>query len=418
MKKVLAIVLVSVLGISLVSAPAFAQKAELSLKYWHAGVGGGDLQVGDVEAYEAEYYYDEPSGGSGIGYWFSVGEFVGAERLALKFRSGTSVILSASYHLSPTSSLGVSYWSVSRGDKLLKALGHLDAKFQEEAVDSGGNDRIDKWSDMFYFMVLPWLTGDDMTISSYRERRYGEDDYRISSTEGFISAEGGISMWALDISVAKAFCSPDRGVGFSAGIRKADFNQNESASLELLYEWKRKTPSEDELSFAIGDSYSLDSNVTVSAIGPQLGVEGTYALSDKLALKASAKAGLLFGTAKTHANLTLDGWESDPDTPTWFPRDPKDFYDVSYSEYPLTQDTIRISTYDLGIDMAYRITEQWSAEAGYYVSIWSGVPSLVQSSVDVFETGDDDYGYEVFWEQQEARSIFVSGLTFGLSYKF
>ena len=144
MKKVLAIVLVLVLGISLVSAPAFAQKAELSLKYWHAGVGGGDLQVGDVEAYEAEYYYDEPSGGSGIGYWFSVGEFVGAERLALKFRSGTSVILSASYHLSPTSSLGVSYWSVSRGDKLLKALGHLDAKFQEEAVDSGGNDRIDK----------------------------------------------------------------------------------------------------------------------------------------------------------------------------------------------------------------------------------------------------------------------------------
>ncbi|HAV21529.1 MAG TPA: hypothetical protein DCX02_06695 [Firmicutes bacterium] len=91
---------------------------------------------------------------------------------------------------------------------------------------------------------------------------------------------------------------------------------------------------------------------------------------------------------------------------------------MSYSEYPLTQDTIRISTYDLGIDMAYRITEQWSAEAGYYVSIWSGVPSLVQSSVDVFETGDDDYGYEVFWEQQEARSIFVSGLTVGLSYKF
>ena len=91
---------------------------------------------------------------------------------------------------------------------------------------------------------------------------------------------------------------------------------------------------------------------------------------------------------------------------------------MSYSEYPLTQDTIRISTYDLGIDMAYRITEQWSAEAGYYVSIWSGVPSLVKSSVDVFETGDDDYGYEVFWEQQEARSIFVSGLTVGLSYKF
>jgi hypothetical protein len=24
----------------------------------------------------------------------------------------------------------------------------------------------------------------------------------------------------------------------------------------------------------------------------------------------------------------------------------------------------------------------------------------------------------VFWEQQEARSIFVSGLTVGLSYKF
>jgi len=39
MRKVLGIVLL-VLAVSLVSVPAFAEKAELSLKYWHAGVGG------------------------------------------------------------------------------------------------------------------------------------------------------------------------------------------------------------------------------------------------------------------------------------------------------------------------------------------------------------------------------------------
>ncbi|MGB4452472.1 MAG: hypothetical protein WBJ25_07525, partial [Bacillota bacterium] len=71
MKRALGILLLLVLVLGVVSLPAFAESVELSLKYWHAGVGGGDLQVGDVEAYEAEYYYDEPSGGSGIGYWFS-----------------------------------------------------------------------------------------------------------------------------------------------------------------------------------------------------------------------------------------------------------------------------------------------------------------------------------------------------------
>ena len=62
MKRALGILLLLVLVLGVVSLPAFAESVELSLKYWHAGVGGGDLQVGDVEAYEAEYYYDEPSG--------------------------------------------------------------------------------------------------------------------------------------------------------------------------------------------------------------------------------------------------------------------------------------------------------------------------------------------------------------------
>ncbi len=62
MKKVLGIVLL-VLALTLVSVPAFAQKAELSLKYWHAGVGGADLWVADYQVadkldYPAHGYYD------------------------------------------------------------------------------------------------------------------------------------------------------------------------------------------------------------------------------------------------------------------------------------------------------------------------------------------------------------------------
>jgi len=47
MKKVLGIVLL-VLALTLVSVPAFAQKAELSLKYWHAGVGGRICGLGTM----------------------------------------------------------------------------------------------------------------------------------------------------------------------------------------------------------------------------------------------------------------------------------------------------------------------------------------------------------------------------------
>ncbi|NLB74492.1 MAG: hypothetical protein GX795_10800 [Firmicutes bacterium] len=40
-------------------------------------------------------------------------------------------------------------------------------------------------------------------------------------------------------------------------------------------------------------------------------------------------------------------------------------------------DAIRKATYDLSAGLAYQITDQWqwSVEAGYYASIWQGMPS-------------------------------------------
>ena len=113
MKKALGIVLV-MLALGLVSVPAFAQKAELSLKYWHAGVGGADLWVADYGEYE------EPGGVGLTAYGVHqlngspVGDYVvGTEKLVLQPGIGRSFILSGSYFLSPSTSVGISYWGLN-----------------------------------------------------------------------------------------------------------------------------------------------------------------------------------------------------------------------------------------------------------------------------------------------------------------
>ncbi|MGB4286371.1 MAG: hypothetical protein WBK04_05665, partial [Bacillota bacterium] len=59
--------------------------------------------------------------------------------------------------------------------------------------------------------------------------------------------------------------------------------------------------------------------------------------------------------------------------------------------------------------LAYQISEQWSIEAGYYASIWTGIPSPVLA---VYDEPD------IRWEEDGARTITVGGLTIGLNFKF
>jgi hypothetical protein len=114
---------------------------------------------------------------------------------------------------------------------------------------------------------------------------------------------------------------------------------------------------------------------------------------------------------RRHAEITHDPWEYYWDGEEevfvgWVPVEGAYFK----KEYPSTTDTIRFSTYDLSVDLAYQITEQWSVEAGYYASIWSGVPSLVEVSVDA--------DHFITWKKPEARTVTVSGLTIGANFKF
>lgn len=108
MKKALGIVLL-VLTLSLVSVPVFAEKVELNLKYWYAGVGGADQLVAEYEKYEV--------GEVGIGSTvlpLQVGDSDYSETLALKPGLGGSLILSGEYSIYPSLSVGVSYWGLSR----------------------------------------------------------------------------------------------------------------------------------------------------------------------------------------------------------------------------------------------------------------------------------------------------------------
>jgi lipopolysaccharide assembly outer membrane protein LptD (OstA) len=164
----------------------------------------------------------------------------------------------------------------------------------------------------------------------------------------------------------------------------------------------------------------LDSRLDITAIGPQVGIEGKYALGNKLVLKAGAKAGILFGTATSDATWSVDNWDYEEveDSYKWVL---DGFADVSYT----ATDSVQISTYDLSASLGYQITEQWSVEAGYYASLWRRVPSLRFFKYDPEETcpGDDPINYrcdskKATWEQPEARDIIVSGITAGVNFKF
>ena len=70
-------------------------------------------------------------------------------------------------------------------------------------------------------------------------------------------------------------------------------------------------------------------------------------------------------------------WDYDPETFEWILDE-----DGPVGNQHEATDSIRITTYDLSACLAYRITEQLSVEAGYYASIWRGVPSLFQFRLD------------------------------------
>ena len=164
---------------------------------------------------------------------------------------------------------------------------------------------------------------------------------------------------------------------------------------------------------------ALDSKLSVSAIGPQVGIEGKYALRDNLILKAGAKAGLLFGTATSDATWTVNHWyyeEGDTvDSYEWF-------LDESVDVPNSAADPVRIGTCDLSASLGYQITEQWSVEAGYYVSLWNEVPSLYFFDYNDYPSNDPLLYRcslrKLAWEQPEARDIIVSGLTAGVNFKF
>lgn len=429
MKKALGIVLL-VLAISLVSVPALAQTAELSLKYWHAGVGGADLWVGDYGEYEYEY----PGDSNGVAYTgygvhqlsYPAGDVFSAEKLVLQPGTGRSFILSGSYFLYPTISIGISYWGLNRANT--EGTEFIAKEWIGEEVYGGDTYHVFENS---YLLRVPWWDKDFSFTSYAREYWEGESlEYRESYGEAFLTGEGSLSMSALDISGTKALAGPGWEVALSGGIRRATFDQNQSTELKY-YGYKYEYPGSDY--YESGEwTFDLDSRLSFSAVGPQVGIEGDYALGDKLVLKAGAKAGFLFGTAASDAQWRIEHTWQD----VYFEDNIKvvetDLDSWSIEMPHLATDPVQINTYDLSASLGYRITEQWSVEAGYYVSLWKGVPSLylVKCNDSDYEDDLDDHLYEYYyyddepdhelwaWEQSEARDIIVRGLTLGVNFKF
>ncbi|MFY9535164.1 MAG: hypothetical protein WAQ73_00990, partial [Bacillota bacterium] len=244
------------------------------------------------------------------------------------------------------------------------------------------------------------------------------------NSEGLITGEGALSMSALDVSGTKALSGASWELGLLGGIRRAVFNQDQSIGfVELEEGWDKELPEYDHLYWATKYVTGFDSALSVNAVGPQVGIEGTFALGDKLLMKAGAKAGFLFGTSETRAKITGRVWHYAPAiSDEWLLRDDEGFED----EYPLSKDAIRISTYDLSFDLAYHITDQLSIEAGYYTSVWNDIPSLVQARFDgiLDEPGATttlNGGYLipiVVWEQPKPRAVTIGGLTVGLNVRF
>ena len=234
-------------------------------------------------------------------------------------------------------------------------------------------------------------------------------------------------MSALDISGTKTLAGPDWELALSGGIRRAVLNQHQLTALELSTEGE-----EEGYDYGWDEYYEyytssilnlgLDSKLSISAVGPQAGIEGGYALADKLILNIGARAGFLFGTAVSDAVWKVDYMGHDEDY--YYSDDPEDgeTYDYEWREMvkmPYSaKDAVRITTYDLNASLGYQITEQLSVEAGYYASLWKGIPSL-----SFYNYNDSPYhdllgSEESAWEQPAARDIVVSGLTFGVNFKF
>ena len=386
MKKALGIVLL-VLALSLVSAPAFAQQVELDLRLWYPGVVGADEWVGDYGTYVVEEY---PNGLSAL-QWEPL-PHKDENELVLRPGSGLSFILSGDYFITPSISVGGSYWGFSRATEV-----SVDLKSDLLVPMRIPSDMVRTMNGVppYWWILMPWM----------------EDEAGINFPQLVIGGEERLSISALDICATKTLSGPGWEVGLSGGVRRAIFNENMSMELEIGY-WDL----DDDEPWGIKVAASFDSKLNVSAIGPQVGMKGTYALGDKLTLKAGAKAGLLFATAQTDATAEDGVWSIHPGTSEWNLEQP-----LVVSEHS-AKDAVRIITYDLGAFLAYQITDQWSVEAGYYASIWKGVPSALQFSVDESvgsSTAEDDSDNDpILWKQPEARDITVRGLTLGVNFKF
>jgi hypothetical protein len=406
-KKVLGIVLL-VLAFSLVSAPAFAQQVELDLRLWYPGVVGADEWVADYGTYDLGS--PVPTGVSTL-QW-EPPPHKDENTLILKPGSGLSFILSGEYFILPSISVGASYWGLSRADEVGVILEN-DIDFYLDTFSSNGNNGSETFN--YYWVKVPWV-----------EEELPAFIFPITTAAG----EERISMSALDICAAKTFSGSSWQAGLSGGMRRATFNQNLLTNLGVFTDFHEDGYYEGERI-----EYDLDSKVNVIAIGPEIGIEGTYALADKLALKAGAKAGILFGTAVADAVFTgsyLEYYHEEDsvlnvgigseavraqieDIPDdWIVND-----DKMQESFSVT-DPVQIKTFDLFASLAYQITEQLSIEAGYYASIWKGVPSVLQFRVDesAHPTIAEDDGDPTLWEQPEARDITVRGLTLGVNFKF
>jgi hypothetical protein len=404
MKKVLGIVLL-VLVLSLVSVPVFAQQVELDLKLWYPGVVGADEWVADYGTYDVEAIELH---GVSVLQW-EPPPHKDENKLVLQPGSGLSFILSGEYFILPSISVGGSYWGLSRTD----AVGvELESDFTNLGIAAMANEDPES-----YWIDGPWCE-DELPVS--------EEGIPRTVLVGDVA----FSMSALDVCATKTLSGPGWEAGLSGGVRRATLSESLSTELEFSGEWE-----ETYVSYGRKDSLCLDSKLNVTAIGPHVGVGGKFALADKLFLKGCAKAGLLFGTAKTDALWAVKYWyyyaeennsvgnhvapaqvEETPDK--W--GDPLDSGETAHEAI----DAVRITTYDLSAALAYQITDQWSVEAGYYASIWNGVPSVYFFD---YNAAWDDFSYnfihpidseEAAWEQPEARTITVRGLTLGVNFKF
>ena len=408
MKKALGIVLL-VLAISLVSVPAFAEQARLNLKLWYPSVVGVDEWVADYGTYDLEEWF-VPTGVSILTEESEYPPHKDENTLILQPGSGVSFILSGEYFILPSISVGGSYWGLSRVNEVGVELESDVSMPVTIATMASEYPEI-------YWIEVPWW----------------ESELPIWWSKTILEGEETLSMSALDMYATKTLSGPGWEASLSGGVRRTAFNERLSTQLELAGEYEGEW---EGYYYWEGwkDSFDLDSKLNVSAIGPQIGIEGTYAFADKLVLKAGAKAALLFGTAQTDAIWTVKYWDyyyeeemngvglhvasaqAEENPYEW------ELYDSGETVHKAT-DAVRVTTYDLSAALAYQITEQWSVEAGYYASIWKGVPSPYFFSYNVpwYEIEDDIYGIDsedAAWEQREARDIVVRGLTLGVNFKF